>query len=124
MELNFFNIQLYKFIVEREKIKFTRSRPYRKNDAAHVEQKNFTHVRELFGYERLDFDHLTFDMDSIYRSYFNVLHNFFVPQQKLISKTRIGSKYVKEYDAPLTPYQRVMLSPFVPKNVKADLRKK
>ena len=56
--------------------------------------------------------------------YFNVLHNFFVPQQKLISKTRIGSRYVKEYDAPLTPYQRVMLSPFVPKSVKTDLRKK
>lgn len=63
-------------------------------------------------------------MDYIYSSCFNVLHNFFVPQQKLISKTRVGSKYVKEYDAPLTPYQRVMLSPFVPKNVKTDLRKK
>lgn len=120
----FLNIQLHKYIVEHKKMKFTRSRPYRKNDAAHVEQKNFTHVRELFGYDRLDFDDLTFDMDAIYRMYFNVLHNFFIPQQKLISKTRIGSKYVKEYDAPLTTYQRVMLSPFVSKNIKTDLRKK
>jgi len=119
----FLNETLHKLICRDRNIKFTRSRSYRKNDNAHVEQKNFTHVREIFGYERLDFEELVEEMDKIYRFHFNVLHNYFIPQQKLISKTRVGSKYVKVYDAPKTPYQRVMESPDISRRRKEELRK-
>jgi hypothetical protein len=119
----FINKILYKLISQDRNIAFTRSRPYKSNDNAHVEQKNFTHVRELFGYDRLEFEDLVEEMDKIYRFHFNVLHNFFIPQQKLISKSRIGSKYVKVYDKPKTPYQRVMESPDISRKRKEDLRK-
>ena len=58
-------------------------RSYHKNDNAHVEQKNFTHVRELFGYERIENEALVSLMNEIYRDYWNPLHNFFLPQMQL-----------------------------------------
>lgn len=85
-----------------------RSRPYRKNDNCYVEQKNFTHVREIFGYEKIDQPELIEWMNRIYREYWNPLHNYFLPSQKLIRKTRIGSQIKKEYDEPKTPYQRIL----------------
>jgi len=120
----FINKELHNYIARDSKIDFTRSRPYRKNDNAHVEQKNFTHVRELFGYERFDFKELELSMNNIYKNYFNILHNFFIPQQKLISKVRVGSRYIKKYDTPKTPYQRVMESKDIAKEKKLELKSK
>lgn len=99
-----------KSMLESKQIEFTRSRPYRKNDNCYVEQKNFTHVRELFGYERFDQQELVFIMNHIYKNYFNLLHNFFIPQLKCTEIKRVGAKYVRKYDSPKAPYQRLIES--------------
>ena len=91
-------------------IQFTRSRPYKKNDNCFIEQKNFTHVRELFGYERFDNPRLVNLMNDIYRNYWNPLQNFFLPSFKLKEKIRVGARIQKKYDKPKTPYQRVIES--------------
>jgi hypothetical protein len=121
----FINSELYNYILRNYHgtLKFTRSRPYRKNDNAHVEQKNFTHVRELFGYDRIDNNELFWMMNSIYRKLFNPLYNFFIPQLKSIKKTRVGSKYIRKYDSPKTPYQRLMESDHVSNDQKEELKK-
>ena len=85
-----------------------RSRPYQKNDNCYVEQKNFTHVRELFGYDRIDDRELVQLMNDIYQNYFNPLQNFFMPAMKLVSKHRIGGRIIKRYDIPKTPFQRLL----------------
>jgi hypothetical protein len=87
---------------------YTRGRAYKKNDQAHVEQKNYTHVRQLFGYERMDEKSLVEKMNDIYQNEHRLLMNFFVPQLKLIEKTRVGARYRKKYDTPKTPYQRIL----------------
>jgi len=87
-----------------------RSRPYQKNDNCYVEQKNFTHVRELFGYDRFDDRELVALMNDIYQNYFNPLSNFFLPTMKICSKNRIGGRIIKRYDIPKTPFQRLMES--------------
>ncbi|MGK5088228.1 integrase, partial [Bdellovibrionota bacterium FG-2] len=92
-------------------IQFTRSRAYKKNDNCYVEQKNFTHVRELFGYERMEDPALVGLMNEIYKTCWNPLLNFFIPTFKLKEKIRIGARIVKKYDKPLTPYERLMKSP-------------
>lgn len=91
-------------------VKMIRSRPYKKDDNCYVEQKNFTHVRELFGYERLPDSDLVPLMNEIYARYWCPLQNFFFPSMKLLRKTRIGARIRKEYDQPRTPYQRLMES--------------
>jgi hypothetical protein len=119
----FMNQHLAKYFFDRkDPVDFVRRRPYKKNDNAHVEQKNFTHVRELFGYERLDDFNLTVLMDEIYQAYWNPLNNYFIPALKLISKERIGSKLKKKYDKPKTPCQRLLDSEHVPARVKQQLR--
>ena len=85
-----------------------RSRPYQKNDNCYVEQKNYTHVRELFGYDRIDDKDLVPLMNEIYQNYFNPLQNFFMPTMKLASKNRIGGRIIKKYDIPKTPFQRLL----------------
>lgn len=104
----------------------SRSRPYQKNDNAHVEQKNFTHVRECFGYERIEELGLIDHMNEIYRDYWNPLHNFFLPQMQLTSKERFGSRIRKKYDFPKTPFARLKLAPNVSEEekAKAELRMK
>lgn len=99
----------------------SRSRPYQKNDNAHVEQKNFTHVREIFGYERIEELGLVDFMNEIYREYWNPLHNFFLPQMQLVSKERFGSKIRKKHDFPQTPFARLKLAPNVSEEEKARL---
>lgn len=88
----------------------TRGRPYKKNDQAYVEQKNFTHVRELLGYCRYDTPEELEIIQSIYRNEWRLLMNFFMPQRKMIQKHKIGSQYKRTYDKLQTPYQRVMAS--------------
>jgi hypothetical protein len=89
---------------------FTRSRPYRKNDNAHVEQKNWSQVRHLFGYDRFENPKLVALMNDLYANEWSQLQNHFCPTLKLREKSREGSRYKKRYHSPETPYQRVMAS--------------
>ncbi|MGH9669952.1 MAG: integrase catalytic domain-containing protein [Terriglobales bacterium] len=91
----------------RERIHFTRGRGYRKNDQAYVEQRNWIAVRRLVGYDRYS-SRAAF---ALLQRLYDVLRlqlNFFRPLRKLLSKRRVGSKVIKRYDAPQTPYQRVL----------------
>lgn len=105
----FLNYHLLEYFQERAKpIQFTRSRPYHKGDNAHVEQKNWTHVRQLFGYYRYENPRLVTLMNDLYQNELSLLHNYFYPAMKLQDKVRIKSKIKKRYDQPQTPYQRLM----------------
>ena len=95
----------------KRKILVQRGRPYRKNDQCFIEQKNYTHVRLLFGYGRLDWKNAISMMNNVYRGYWRKVQNFYCPQQKLVRKQRQGSKVVRKMSAPETPYQR--LRPFL-----------
>ncbi|MFH1486610.1 MAG: transposase family protein [Chloroflexota bacterium] len=89
----------------RNRITFTRSRSYKKNDSCHVEQKNWTVVRKLIGYDRYSSREALDCLNRIY--YLQRLYvNFFNPVMKLVSKTRNGAKVHKIYDQARTPYQR------------------
>lgn len=119
----FINAEMINFTREK-KIAFTRSRPYKKNDNCWVEQKNYTHVRELFGYERIAEEHLVQLMNGIYKNYWNPLQNFFMPTFKLKEKIRIGSRIQKKYERPQTPYQRLIESSHVTEDQKVRLRER
>ncbi len=86
-----------------------------------LNKKNFTHVRECFGYERISDTSLISLMNEIYQDYWNPLHNFFLPQMQLIEKERIGSKIKKKYDFPKTPYERLKLAPNLSEEEKIKL---
>lgn len=103
----FINWQLYRHCVEKN-IEFTRGRPYMKNDNAHIEQKNWTHVRKLAGYKRLETEEKRGILDRLYRNEWRLYTNCFIPNKKLIEKKRVGAKIVKRYDVPRTPYQRLL----------------
>lgn len=121
----FLNETVIRYFHDRkDPVRVVRGRPYRKNDNAHVEQKNWTHVRELFGYSRIDNPFLVPLMNDIYELYWNPLKNFFVPSVKLQEKHRIGGKVVKKYDSPCTPYQRLLQSSDVTEEAKAQLRQR
>jgi hypothetical protein len=102
---------------------FTRSRPYKKNDNAHVEQKNWSQVRHLFGYDRFDNPKLVSLMNDLYAHEWNQLQNHFCPTLKLKEKSRVGSRYKKRYHPPETPYQRIMTSVTILTASKDILRK-
>jgi len=104
-----------------EKITFTRSRSSRKNDNCFIEQKNYTIVRRYVGYARYDTETAQKLLHELY-GYLRLYVNFFQPVMKLTQKIRIGSRVKKKYDKPQTPYQRVLVSPFVPENKKEALR--
>lgn len=107
----FINYHLLKYFAERKNpVQFTRSRPYHKGDNAHVEQKNWTHVRQLLGYYRLENPDLVALINDLYHNEFSLLHNYFCPAMKLQEKKRIDSKIIKKYDPAKTPYQRLMNS--------------
>jgi hypothetical protein len=119
----FLNHHLLRYFKENGKnTLFTRSRPYKKNDNAHVEQKNWTQVRHLFGYDRLDIEALVEPMNDLYSNEWSLYNNFFRPSQKLIEKTKINSKYKKKYDTPKTPHERVLESEYVSKEKKEELK--
>jgi hypothetical protein len=102
-------------------LEFTRSRAYRKNDQAWVEQKNGAVVRKLVGYDRLSG---IVDVEKLARLYeFSRFYvNCFQPSFKLKSKVRMGARVVKTYHQPLTPYERVVSSPHVPQSGKQQLQ--
>jgi hypothetical protein len=117
----FLNHHLWRYFADRaEPVNFSRSRAYKKNDNAHVEQKNWTHVRQLFGYDRIDKANLIPDMNEIY-SPWGLYQNHFSPVRKLASKTRINSRWVKKYDEPKTPYQRLLESSSIAEEAKDKL---
>jgi len=91
-------------------VQFTRSRSYHKDDNSHVEQKNWTHVRQWFGYHRLEKQKIVPLMNNLYANEWRLFHNFFCPSVKLIEKKRVASKIFKRYDKPKTPYQRIIES--------------
>jgi hypothetical protein len=105
----------------KQKVQFTRSRPYRKNDNAHVEQKNWTHVRHLFGYDRFDKRGLVALMNELYKNEWSLYQNYFMPNQKLLSKEKINSKYRRKHDKAKTPYQRLLESEHVGEEKKMEL---
>jgi len=117
----FINAHLVSYCQE-EKITFTRSRPYRKNDSCFVEQKNYSIVRRAVGYLRYDSEEELFTLNELYRR-LRLYTNFFQPTMKLIEKTRIGSKVIKKYDKPLTPYRRVLACPDASEEDKQSLKK-
>lgn len=105
----FINHALVRFFGERPRpVYFTRSRSYRKNDNAHVEQKNWSKVRQLLGYARYDQPELVALADNLYRHEWRLLQNFFQPVMKLEKKERHGSRVKKTYDQPQTPAQRLL----------------
>lgn len=103
---------------------FTRSRPDKKNDNAHVEQKNWTYARQLFGYDRMANPKLVALMNELYRSLWCPLQNHFCPSLKLKEKQRNGAKYIKKYHSPQTPYQHVIDHPEVSDSIKTALKAK
>jgi hypothetical protein len=94
-----------------KQIEFTRSRPYKKDDNAHVEQKNWTHVRKLFGYMRYDSQEAVLKMNELYRGDLRLFQNLFLPSVKLVAKKRVGSRLRRFYDSPKTPLDRLLDSP-------------
>ncbi len=91
-----------------ESIQFTRGRPYKKDDNAHIEQKNWTHVRKLLGWERYDSDNALAAINRLYTGDLRLLQNLFQPSVKLREKKRVGSRLVRRYDEPRTPLDRVI----------------
>jgi len=121
----FLNETLERYLLKRNNpVKWTRSRPYKKNDQAHVEQKNYTHVRLLLGYGRYGNIELKEMVNDLYENAWLPLRNNFTPVMKLIEKTRVGSKVLKTYDTPKTPCDRILECEKVDEQIKAKLRKK
>jgi hypothetical protein len=108
---------------QKQKLTFTRSRPYRKNDNCFVEQKNYSIVRRAVGYQRYDSELQLRLLNELYAT-LRLYTNFFQPTMKLQSKERVGSKVIKRYDRAQTPYQRVLTAVSVSKAVKQLLRAK
>ena len=109
----FINHHLWTFCRRRpigRKVQFTRSRPYKKDDNAHIEQKNGPQVRQLIGYGRYDTPRALSAMNDLY-SDLRILNNLFRPSMKLLQKIRKGARVIRRYDAPRTAFQRVLECP-------------
>jgi hypothetical protein len=106
---------------EQEHITFTRCRPYKKNDQAYVEQKNWTAVRQNVGYDRYEGQAACAALNALYEP-LRLYLNFFQPVMVLVEKVRDGAKVTKRYDVAQTPYQRVLAAPDVPEAAKERLR--
>jgi len=120
----FLNHHLLRYFAERPRpVGFTRSRPYHKDDNGHVEQKNWSHVRQLLGYDRLEDPALLPLINRLYRLYWNPLHNYYMPSAKLIKKDREGAKIRRRHDIPQTPCQRLLDSPDIDERTKERLRR-
>ena len=105
----FINAHLYGYCRKRA-IQFTRGRPYKKDDNAHIEQKNWTHVRKLVGYDRYDSPAALAALNALYAD-LRLLQNLWLPSVKLIKKTRVGSRLRRVYGPPQTPLARVRACP-------------
>lgn len=104
----FLNHHLYRYYRDRRQpVEMTRGRPGAKNDNPYAEQKNYTHVRLLLGYRRIEDPALVVQINKLYEAT-NMLHNFFCCTRRLIHKERRGSRYYKKYDDPATPCDRLL----------------
>lgn len=121
----FINWHLYRHFTNRPMpVNYTRARAYQKNDNAHVEEKNWTHIRQYLGYQRFEKPELVDMLNSLYTSEWNPYFNFFIPSVKLIEKRRVGSRIIKKHDKPKTPLQRMFKSEHVSEKTKTELQKK
>jgi hypothetical protein len=120
----FLNWALHRHLTGRAvKLPWTRSRAYRKNDNAHCEQKNWTHVRQLFGHDRFGHPELVPLMNELYRQEWSQFTNHFKPTFKLIKREKQAGKTKRIYETqPKTPYQRLLESPDVAQDAKTRLR--
>lgn len=116
----FINDQLYRYCLD-EKITFTRSRPYHKNDNCFVEQKNYSIIRRTVGYYRYDTSEQLALLGDFYQA-LRLYTNFFQPVMKLIEKIRSGSRIIRRYDVPRTPYHRILEHPTISDDLKARLQ--
>jgi hypothetical protein len=106
----FINYHLKTFC-DQNHIQLTRGRPYKKDDNAHIEQKNYTHVRKILGYLRYDSLAAQKAINELYQNELRILQNLFLPSMKLSKKTRVGSKLKRCYDKPQTPLERLLNCP-------------
>jgi hypothetical protein len=104
-------------------VHFTRGRPYKKDDNAHIEQKNWTHVRKLLGYDRYDSQAALTAINVLYAD-LRVLQNLFLPSVKLLEKRRVGARVRRRYDAPHTPLDRLRACPTVDPATVAQLEQR
>ena len=102
----FLNHHLLRYCRTR-RIQFTRGRPYKKDDNAHIEQKNWTHVRKLVGWDRFDTPAAVGLLNDLYRQELSLMMNLFQPSVRLVKKLRVGSRLKRVYDAPRTPLDRL-----------------
>ena len=115
----FINDQLYRYCTD-EKITFTRSRAYRKNDNCFIEQKNYSIIRKTVGYYRYDLPEQLAGLAAFY-SILRLYANFFQPVMKLVEKVRCGSHLTRCYDTAQTPYLRILAHPAIADDIKAAL---
>lgn len=119
----FLNHHLWRYLAQRRSpIEFTRSRPYHKDDNAHVEQKNWMWPRQLLGYGRLEDAGLVVGISTIYKELWGPLHNFFLPCLKLKKKWREGSHWRKRYELPRTAYARLCAPSILGLKARRELR--
>jgi hypothetical protein len=117
------NWQLVRFLQERKTpVQVTRSRPYHKDDNAHVEQKNWMWPRQLLGYQRLENPDTLTPINELYRDVWGPLHNFFLPSMKLVEKRREGSRIIRRHDEPQTAYQRLLGAGQLQRSARQQLR--
>lgn len=102
----FLNHHLHTYC-KKQRIQLTRGRPYKKDDNAHIEQKNWTHVRKLLGWDRYDSHKALCALNDLYRNELRLMMNLFQPSVKLVRKTRVGSRLTRRYDQPQTPLDRL-----------------
>lgn len=119
----FINHHVAAWLRERSQpVLFTRARAYHKNDNAHVEQRNWTHVRQHFGYERYDNPAVVPLINALCKGPLGQLLNHFLPTHKLESKRRTGNRTVRLYGPALTPYERVLQAPEIGAQQKTQLK--
>ncbi len=119
----FLNWHLIRYFQDRKQpVQFSRSRPYHKNDNAHIENKNWTHIRQYLGYGRFDDPRIVDMLNDLYQNEWYYYFNFFISNVKLIKKERIGSKIIKKYDKPITPFQRLLASNHINEETKQRLQ--
>lgn len=103
----FINHHLFSYCQEHD-ITFTRGRPYKKDDNAHIEQKNWTHVRQIFGWDRHDTADAAAAMNELYGDGLRVMMNWFQPSVKLVKRRRVGARVTRVYDHARTPLDRLV----------------
>ena len=106
-----------------KQIQLTRGRPYKKDDNAHIEQKNWTHVRKLLGWDRYDSGAAVEAINAVYRQELRWWMNLYLPSVKLVKKVRVGSKMRRVYSPAQTPWERVLASGQADTRRAAELKK-